>query len=260
VNSYDQVAFIKAHLRRTSSSAHRVIGVTSDIRKVPSSERGEWVAASQVETLGARDDWDALVFPMKAIGRGVNIVFADGPRVRDAVLGSVAFFIRPHPTADSLAFTGGLAGQLALTFDRRTISPGADVAELVRQWRGARDEALDSLRWLLRRPQQISRLGRMMQPFVADGMVDLLQTIGRAMRNGCKTRVHFVDASFAPNSAKEKRDSYRSSMIVAMRDVLAELLDSDDAVEREIYRLLYEPFLHPLRACQNVIFPETRRE
>jgi hypothetical protein len=48
VNSYDQVAFIKAHLRRTSSSAHRVIGVTSDIRKVPSSERGEGVAASQV--------------------------------------------------------------------------------------------------------------------------------------------------------------------------------------------------------------------
>src|SRR5258708_27704470 len=90
VNSYDQVAFIKAHLRRTSSSAHRVIGVTSDIRKVPSSERGEWVAASQVETLGARDDWDALGVPMKAIGRGVNIVFADGPRVRDAGLGSVA--------------------------------------------------------------------------------------------------------------------------------------------------------------------------
>lgn len=100
----------------------------------------------------------------------------------------------------------------------------------------------------------------MMQPFVADGMVDLLQTIGRAMRNGCKTRVHFVDASFAPNSAKEKRDGNRSSMIVAMRDVLAELLGSNDAVEREIYRLLYEPFLHPLRTCQNVIFPETRRE
>jgi pimeloyl-ACP methyl ester carboxylesterase len=31
---------------------------------------------------------------------------------------------------------------------------------------------------------------------------------GRAMRNGCKTCVFFVDASFAPNSAKEKRDTY----------------------------------------------------
>jgi hypothetical protein len=260
VNSYDQVAFIKAHLRRTSATAHRVIGVTPDIRKIPSSERAEWVSASQVETLGTRDDWDALVFPMKAIGRGVNIVFADGDRVRDAVLGNVAFFIRPHPTADSLSFTGGLAGQLALKFDRRTIPPGASVADLVKQWRGARDDALESLRWLLRRPQQISRLGPMIRPFVADGMVDLLQTVGRAMRNGCKTRVFFVDASFAPNSAKDNRDSHTTSMIVAMRDVLADLIDSDDPVEREIYRLLYEPFLHPLAACQNVIFPETRRE
>jgi hypothetical protein len=260
VNSYEQVAFIKAHLRRTSSSARRVIGVTSDIRKIPSSERSEWVSASQVEMLGTRDDWDAIVFPMKAIGRGVNIVFADGPRVRDAVLGTVAFFVRPHPTADSLAFTGGLAGQLALRFDRRSIPADADIPGLIKEWRGARDEALDSLRWLLRRPQQISRLGRMMQPFVADGMVDLLQTIGRAMRNGCKTRVYFVDASFAPNSAKDRRDTSRTSMIVAMRDVLAELLSSTDPVERELYRLLYEPFLHPLRGCGNVIFPETRRE
>src|SRR5258708_33321436 len=107
-------------------------------------------------------------------------------------------------------------------------------------WRGARDEALEKLRWLVRRPQQVSRLGRMIKPFVADGMVDLLQTIGRAMRNGCKTRVLFVDAAFAPNSAKGARDSSRSSMIVAMRNVLAELLSDPDPVQREIYRLLYE--------------------
>ncbi|WGS20180.1 MULTISPECIES: hypothetical protein [unclassified Bradyrhizobium] len=256
VNSYEQVAFIKAHLRRTSSSAHRVIGVTSDIRNVPSQERAEWVSASQVEMLGTRDDWDALVFPMKAIGRGVNIVFPDGSRVRDAVLGNIAFFVRPHPTADSLAFTGGLAGQLALRFDQRVIPPNADLAGLAREWRSARDEALDALRWLLRRPQQMSRLGRMIRPFVADGMVDLLQTIGRAMRNGCKTRVFFVDASFAPQSAKNRRDTQRTSMIVAMRDVLEDLLSCPDPVEREIYRLLYEPFLHPLRHCAHVIFPE----
>jgi len=52
--------------------------------------------------LGTRDDWDALVFPMKAIGRGVNIVFADGPRVRDAVIGTVAFFVRLTPPLTAL--------------------------------------------------------------------------------------------------------------------------------------------------------------
>nr|WP_038966565.1 hypothetical protein [Bradyrhizobium diazoefficiens] len=106
----------------------------------------------------------------------------------------------------------------------------------------------------------MSRLGPMIRPFVADGMVDLLQTIGRAMRNGCKARVFFVDASFAMNSTQNRRDSQRSSMIVAMRDVLQELLSSADPVEREIYRLLYEPFLHPLRNCANVIFPEMNPE
>ena len=260
VNSYEQVRLMKAHLKRTSSSAHRVIGVTSDIAKIPLQERAEWVSASQVEMLGTRDDWDAIIFPMKAIGRGVNIVFPDGDRVRDAVLGSVAFFVRPHPTADSLSFTGGLAGQLALQFDQKNIPPGADIPRLAREWRGARDDALESLRRLLRRPQQMSRLGPMIRPFVADGMVDLLQTIGRAMRNGCKARVFFVDASFAMNSTQNRRDSQRSSMIVAMRDVLQELLSSADPVEREIYRLLYEPFLHPLRNCANVIFPEMNPE
>jgi hypothetical protein len=134
------------------------------------------------------------------------------------------------------------------------------VADLMGAWRGARDEALEKLRWLLRRPQQVSRLGRMIEPFVADGMVDLLQTIGRAMRNGCKTRVLFVDSSFAPNSAGDKVDTHRSSMIVAMRDVLTGLLSSPDPVEREIYRLLYEPFLHPLRNCAHVNFPGARRK
>ncbi|MEH2474515.1 hypothetical protein V1281_004302 [Nitrobacteraceae bacterium AZCC 2161] len=259
VNSYEQVRFIKAHLKRTASSAHRVIGVTADIRSIPASERAEWVAAGQVEALGARDDWDALVFPMKAIGRGVNIVFPDGDRVRDAVIGNVAFFVRPHPTADSLAFTGGLAGQLALGFDMKSFPPAASVGDLAGRWRVSRDEALERLRWLLRRPQQISRLGRMIEPFVADGMVDLLQTIGRAMRNGCKTRVFFVDASFAPNSTNDAADTQRSSMIVAMRDVLARLVASKDPVDREIYRLLYEPFLLPLRECENVVFQKGPR-
>jgi hypothetical protein len=259
VNSYEQVRFIKSHLKRTASSAQRVIGVTADIRKVPPSERAEWVAASQVEALGSRDDWDALVFPMKAIGRGVNIVFPDGDRVRDAVIGNVAFFVRPHPTADSLAFTGGLAGQLALGFDMSSFPPSESVTHLAGRWRSARDDALERLRWLLRRPQQISRLGRMIEPFVADSMVDLLQTIGRAMRNGCKTRVFFVDAAFAPNSAKGAVDTQRSSMIVAMKDVLSSLVASKDPVDREVYRLLYEPFLLPLRDCENVVFRKGSR-
>lgn len=48
-------------------------------------------------------------------------------------------------------------------------------------------------------------------------------------------------------------------MIVAMKDVLAGLVASKDPIDREIYRLLYEPFLLPLRDCENVVFRKGSR-
>jgi hypothetical protein len=48
-------------------------------------------------------------------------------------------------------------------------------------------------------------------------------------------------------------------MIVAMKDVLSGLVASKDPVDREIYRLLYEPFLLPLRECENVVFRKGSR-
>lgn len=141
VNSYDQVRLIKAHLKRTITNSHRIIGVTNEIREIPTGDRGEWVTVGQVEALGGRDDWDALVFPMKAIGRGVNIVFPDGEFVRDAVLGTIAFFVRPHPTGDSLSFTSGTAGRFALDFDRQQFDPSLSISELTGKWRDSRDVA-----------------------------------------------------------------------------------------------------------------------
>src|SRR5262249_60371845 len=82
VNSYEQVEFIKAHLKRTSSIGHRLVGVTSDIRKVPMLERPEGAATGQVEIFGIRDDWNSLVYPIKPIVRSVNIVVPVGTRWR----------------------------------------------------------------------------------------------------------------------------------------------------------------------------------
>lgn len=64
VNSYEQVRLIKDHARRNHGSVgRRIVGVVDQIEDIPFSEAGEWVTASQVERLGARDDWDAVVFP-----------------------------------------------------------------------------------------------------------------------------------------------------------------------------------------------------
>jgi hypothetical protein len=260
VNSYDQVRMIKEHVRKNHGPfARRLIGVVDQVEDIPAAEHGEWVTASQVEGLGARDDWDAVVFPMKAIGRGVNIVYPDGPRKRDAVIGTVVFLMRPHPSVDSLGFTAGLAGRNALDFDMETINREADIDTVVRAWRASRSKSLDLMRRLLRYPIQVGRLGKtLINPFTADIMVDVLQTIGRAMRNGCRTRVIFVDEAWAPMSAKGNADNRYSSMLVCMHELLRQYIADAHPVKRETYRLLYEPFLVPLSRCANLVFPTER--
>jgi hypothetical protein len=254
VNSYDQVRQAKEHLRRSRPGlAHRVIGV---IDHPPANNEGDWITAAQVERLGIREDWDALIFPMKALSRGVNIVFEQGPRRRDALLGVMVFMTRPHPATESLDLVAGLAGSATLDFDAAEFRPEASAAIMSAEWLRARRDLMATTRRLLRFPVQASRLGALAEPFTADIMVDVLQTIGRAMRNGCKARVVFADAAWAPRAAAGARDDADSSMLVRMRDILRKRLSDPDAVDREVYRALYEPFLHPLERCEGVRFPD----
>jgi hypothetical protein len=43
--------------------------------------------------------------------------------------------------------------------------------------------------------------------------------------------------------------------LVCMHDILRKRLNDRDPVLRQTYKLLYEPFLHPLSRCTNLIFP-----
>jgi hypothetical protein len=256
VNSYDQVRKVKDHLRRTRPElANRVVAV---VNQTPPGNEGDWITSAQVERLGQRDNWDVLVFPLKALARGVNIVFEQGPRRRDALLGTIVFLTRPHPASESLDLVSGLTGQGTLAFDR-TIFPVQSVpSNLAAEWKVARRRLMVTVRRLIRFPVQASRLGPLAVPFTADIMVDVLQTIGRGMRNGCKVRIVFADAAWAPMSCSDnptKRDGPETSMLVLMRDILRARLADPNPVDREVYRALYEPFLRPLERCEGVRFP-----
>jgi len=256
VNSYAQVRLVKDWLRRRHPTlATRVIGVGDEM---PERNDGDWITAAQVERVGLRDDWCALVFPMRALSRGVNIVFERGPRRRDALLGTLVFLTRPHPSTESLDLVAGLAGSATLAFDACRFPGQASNAQVATAWAQARREMMRTARRLLRFPLMASRLGPLNEPFTADVMVDVLQTIGRAMRNGCPARVIFADAAWAPMSAstERRRDTGDSSMLVKMRDILRARLADPDPVDRELYRALYEPFLHPLERCNGVRFPD----
>jgi len=260
VNSYAQARLIKRFL----DDHHREIGrrTKAIVRSLEGGERpGDYVTSAQAEALGDDESCDVVVFPMAAIGRGVNVVFTKGLRARDAAIGSIYFLTRPHPSAGDMELLNSLAGRATQQFDQRTFGACDDHGTIAREWRAAKAETLRLAHRLLQEPLQASRLGaELFRPFTANQMVAILQTIGRGMRNGCPVAVYFVDAAWASHSAVGKPDSGRDSMLVQMRVILEDCLSHPDPAVRAVYRELYGAFLEPLRHTEGVITTEDLRQ
>ncbi len=247
VNSYEQCRSIYEYIRANHPAwASRVRYLR---RAGPASSTQDSVTAADVESLGSDTNWDLLVFPMSAIGRGVNIVYRTGPRMDKAMIGSLYFLTRPHPRQDDLGLIQGMIGRRSERFDLRHFdNPAEAVAALAAEQRFAVAET----KAMLRIPLAVSRLGEYAKPFVADQMIIILQTIGRAMRGDCPAFVYFVDAAWAPHSAFGNTDTNRTSMLVMMQDILGECLDHPDPTLRECYENLYQSFAVPLSNIENL--------
>lgn len=251
VNSYDQCGLLYEHIQ--SNYANWRGRVRYLVRANPMSggmEGGHGITASEVEQLGADRDWDILIFPMNAIGRGVNIVYQFGQRTNKAMIGSLFFLTRPHPRSDSLQLIQGLVGRETESFDRERFST---LAEAFQALRDARKKTTSTIEYLLRLTLSVQRLGEYAKPFVADLMIIILQTIGRTMRGDCPAFVYFVDAAWAPRSAVGLPDSAKTSMLIMMQEILSECLSHPDDAIRECYQNLYESFHEPLGRIGNLI-------
>lgn len=259
VNSYEQARAIKAFL----DDRHREIGrrTKAVVKDLGRKERPvDYVTPAQAEALGDDENCDVIVLPMAALGRGTNVVFTKGPRARDAAIGSIYFLTRPHPSGDDMQLMLSIAGRDTQALDERKFSPGQTLEELGREVQSARRRAFGMARRLLQEPLRASRLGQeLFKAFTANQMVNILQTIGRGMRNGCPVTAYFVDAAWAPQSAKGEPDSPRDSMLVQMRVILEACVSHPDPVSREIYQDLYGAFLDPLRRIEGVEYPEYLR-
>jgi len=254
VNSYEQARMIKTFLNRyypeTGRRTKAVVRFLKDGEKPD-----DYVTTGQCESLGDDDACDIIIFPMLAIGRGVNIVFTQGPRTLDAAIGSLYFLTRPHPTSDDMQLLYSLAGRATQAFDSKVFEE-EDVGAIAKSWQQARKDLWKTANQLLREPIMASRLSpELFKAFTANQMVAILQTIGRGMRNGCPVAVYFVDAAWAMNSAMGKTDSGRDSMLVQMRVILEDCINHPDPVDRSIYQELYSAFLEPLREISGVNYP-----
>jgi hypothetical protein len=259
VNSYDQARRLKRYL----DDYHRETGrrTKAIVRSLENGEQpNEYLTPAQAEALGDDEHCDIIIFPLTAIGRGVNIVFTKGPRARDAAIGSIYFLTRPHPSGDDMHLLQSLAGRATQEFDQHVFNPEDDLKAIATKFAAAKGTTFRLARRLLQEPLQASRLGsELFRPFTANQMVAVLQTIGRGMRNGCPVAVHFVDAAWAPRSTAGQTDDGRTSMLVQMRLILEECIAHPDPVVRAIYEELYLAFLEPLREVERVAFPEELR-
>lgn len=259
VNSYEQARAIKSFL----DDHHRDVGrrTKAVVRDIGRRERSaDYVTPPQAEALGDDENCDVIILPMTALGRGTNIVFTKGPRVRDAAIGSIYFLTRPHPSADDMQLLLSLAGRDTQLLDERRFGPEHHLTSIAAEVHAARRKAFRLARRLMQEPLMASRLGQeLFRPFTANQMVNILQTIGRGMRNGCPVAVYFVDAAWAPNSTRGEPDTAQSSMLVQMRTILEECIAHSDPVSRQVYRELYGAFLEPLRRIEGLEYPRDLR-
>lgn len=257
VNSYEQVKLVVEQIYHVNPAlGERTRGV---IRQRPTdTSRSRYILKGQVEELGQDEDVDVVVFPIAALGRGVNIVFkSDDDDRGKAAVGSVYFLTRPHPAAGNLSLMVSLLARHTQRLDQENLDR-LRIAEVRRVYDLERFKAYKRIANLLARPMSASRLDdQTLRNFSANLLVPILQTIGRGMRKRMPVEVYFVDAAWAPHSAEGHAESSRSSVLVLMRDVLEKCLNHADPDQRDVYRALYGVFLDAFRNIINLRLPDS---
>lgn len=259
VNSYEQVRLVVEQIGDVNPTlGERTRGVLSELPK--NASRARYVLKGQVEDLGRDQDVDIVVFPIAALGRGVNIVIrSDDDDNGKAAVGSVYFLTRPHPAAGNLSLMTSMLAQATQTLDRKDFSQ-LGLAEMKKVYDIDRYAIYRRVANLLARPMSASNLDRnTLRHFAANLLVPILQTIGRGMRKRMPVEVYFVDAAWAPNSAEERPESDRSSMLVIMRQVLEECFADPDPDQHDVYEALYGVFRNAFRDIIGLIPPQDAR-
>lgn len=251
VNSYEQVKDVLDALRVANPELHaRSVGLA----RARQSGRNDLVLRAEIEKAAQRDDLSVLVFPMQAIGRGVNMVLGgEGPERDLAAIGVMYFLVRPHPVVGDTTLLHSMVSRATEEFDAADLR-GATFEEAIERHRQYRKQLYRVIRKLLERPQQVSQLPReALLAFTANLIVPVWQTIGRAIRGGADAEVHFVDAAWAPGSAENSLDRPRTSVLAGMVQLLQERFETDDPHDREVTQALYGTLLTALQSTRGLL-------
>ena len=199
----------------------------------------------RVADFGPGSEW-LLVAPLAAIERGHNILNED----HEAAIGAACFLVRPHPPPNDLSF-------VILSINRWAMEEiqKAETQTLTPDWSPTtfRQRAYRRWRFLLRRPIRYQTLLRSdREDLIWTQLVLIWQTIGRLVRGGKQAWVYFLDAAFAPRTARGEKgqDTPKTSLLLGMRDVLAPYFTPSDVPPEQrvpiiaLYQPLYDALCH----------------
>ncbi|MEV4439374.1 hypothetical protein AB0K09_10180 [Streptomyces sp. NPDC049577] len=240
--------------------------VNGPVPNRPAPDRATALRRGDLASFAEDPTAEILVAPLMAVERGHNILNAQ----RNAAFGTALFLARPHPRPDDLALAVFAINDWASRFARD--EPGlvqgtfgklaADAVDFDTAGLAFRHVARGEWRRLLSRRYIYSRLSEHeKKSFTWDQLVTIWQVIGRLVRGGVPARVVFVDARFAPRTAKLLSPGAAATalpgedgLLTGLRDVLAPyfadgpvLVDSPDPADPAVARLLYAPLYKALR-------------
>jgi hypothetical protein len=244
VGSYDEAAAVGDVLAgiRTDRGATEVLTMVREGGEDPNYATPDGrVTRSLLKDIPGMSGSRFLVAPLEAIERGHNIVVG-----QEAAIGAVYFLVRrmlrPGEFHEALQQVNAWTLRALPSFDapeatlagaalRRTAHRAWDRA-LDRDYRFADVAVDDALAWTL--------------------LVPIWQTIGRALRGGVGARIHFVDAAWAPQSARGKYDTPQTSMILRFADLLAVAVADPDPARRAVAEALYGQAAKAFAAVEHV--------
>lgn len=200
------------------------------------------VTLTDIETIGMQTAGEsvALIAPLKAIGRGLNMLNKNGK----AAFGAAIFATRYYPPPGE--FSTMVEAMHAATYQGRDTTT---------------DRAYHNLRKLRNRIRRVKVAAESDKPYsrlsmkaraalAADTTALISQAAGRLVR-GVPDMVpfiaYFTDAAWAPRSAQGESDTDETSLLLAMQDYMADQVKTD-----VVFRVAHGPLFQALNEMKGV--------
>lgn len=215
----------------------------------------ENITRGDVTEFGTMDK-KILIAPLMALERGYNILNENNK----AAIGSVYFLVRPMPIPNDMNIIVNKINSRCM--ENLSDKNSKDILEHINWVKSNRDESLKLMQKLLIKSERLGykqlndedREALCMTLFVT-----ICQVVGRLIRGGCKARVHFCDAKFAPNTIINEEDTEKTSILVGIIKTLDKLMESENVIERELTNKLYYPFYKGLKECEGLKYEKRKR-